>query len=129
VTRKIRNPLGFGFDLRGAFSPDGRQLAAFAKTNSGGYNPETRLALIDVASGKLRSVPGATIGIGEAIAWAQWLPSSNRLIVGGTSGGGAGTGTWEANHFLIDSTTLSAEPFSFLHDGQQDVNYSAVLLP
>ncbi len=128
VTRQIRNPLGFGFDMRGAFSPDGRQLAAFAKTNSGGYDPETRLALIDVATGTMRSVPGATIGIGEAIAWAQWLPASNRLIVGGTSGED-GSGKWGANHFLVDSTTLAAEPVSFLHDGQRDVNYSAVLLP
>jgi hypothetical protein len=128
VTRQIRNPLGFGFDTRGAFSPDGRQLAAFAKTNSGNYNPETRLALIDVATGTLRAVPGATIAIGEAIAWAQWLPASSRLIVGGTSGQD-GSGTWEANHFLVDSTTLRSTPFSFLTDGQRDVNYSAVLLP
>ena len=106
VTRQIRNPLGFGFDMRGAFSPDGRQLAAFAKTNSGGYNPETRLALIDVATGSLRPVPGATIGIGESVAWAQWLPRSNQLIVGGTSGQD-GSGKWEANHFLVDSSDAS----------------------
>jgi hypothetical protein len=128
VTQQIRNPLGFGFDMRGAFSPDGRQLAAFAKTNSGGYNPETRLALIDVATGGLRSVPGATIGIGEAVAWAQWLPASTKVVVGGTSGED-GSGKWGANHFLVESTTLRAVPFSFVHDGQQDVNYSAVLLP
>ncbi len=128
ATRQIRNPLGFGFDMRGAFSPDGRQLAAFAKTNSGGYNPETRLALIGVDSGTVRAVPGATIEIGESVAWAQWLPDSRQLIAGGTSGQD-GSGTWGANHFLVDSVTLHAKPFAFLHDGQQDVNYSAVLLP
>ncbi len=127
ATRHIDNPLGFGFDMRGAFSPDGRQLAAFAKTNSGGYNPETRLALIDTATGSLRLVPGATIEIGEAIAWAQWLPASSQLIVGGTSGED-GSGKWGANHFLVDSTTLRGTPFSFLTDGQQDVNYSVVVL-
>ncbi|HEX4017452.1 MAG TPA: hypothetical protein VHX15_12025 [Frankiaceae bacterium] len=128
VTRQILNPLGFGFDMRGAFSPDGRQLAAFAKTNSGGYDPQTRLALVDVKTGALRLVPGATIGIGEPVAWAQWLPASTQLIVGGTSGQD-GAGNWGANHFLVDSTTLRATPFSFLTDGQKDVNYSAVLLP
>ena len=86
VTRQLRNPLGFGFDFRGAFSADGRQLAAFAQTNSGDYNPETRLALIDVKNGSLRLVPGATIAIGESLAWAQWLPASNQLIVGGLDG-------------------------------------------
>jgi hypothetical protein len=126
ATRQIRSPLGF--DFGGAFSPDGRQLAAFARTNPGDYNPETRLALIDLATGSLRPVPGATISIGDSLAWAQWMPDSRQLIVGGVSGAD-GSGKWEANHFLVDSVTLRAAPFSFLADGQQDVNYSAVLLP
>ncbi len=134
TTRQISNPLGFGFDMRGAFSPDGKQLAAFARTDSGSYNPatklnpETRLALIDVGTGTLRLVPGATIEIGEGIGWAQWLPGSRQLIAGGV-GGQDGSGAWKANHFLVDSVTRSSTPFSFLHDGQQDVNYSTVVLP
>jgi hypothetical protein len=134
TTRQIRSPLGFGFDMRGAFSPDGTQLAAFANTSSGGYNPETRrnpetrLALIDVATGSLRLVPAATIEIGEGIGWAQWLPGSRQLIAGGVEGADA-AGIWKTNHFLVDSVTRSAAPFSFLRDGQQDVNYSAVVLP
>jgi len=128
VTRQIRSPLGLGFDFGGAFSPDGRQLAAFAMTNLGDYNPETRLALVDVATGSLRPVAGATIGIGDSLAWAQWMPDSRRLIVGGVSGQDR-SGSWEANHFLVDSETLRSTPFSFLHDGEQDVNYSVALLP
>jgi hypothetical protein len=128
VTRRISSPLGFGFDMRGGFSAGGRRLAAFARTNSGGYNPETRLALIDVATGSLRLVPGATIEIGEGVAWAQWLPGTDRLMVGGNSRE-TGSGKWIANHFLVDAATLRATPFAFLHDGNQDVNYSAVLLP
>jgi hypothetical protein len=119
TTKRIRSPLGYGFDNGGAFSPDGRQLAVFAKTNPGFSDPETRLALIDVATGSLRLVPGATLAIGEAVAWAQWLPRSGQVIVGGL----------QADHFLVDSTTLRSMSFSFLHDGNQDVNYSAVVLP
>ncbi len=128
TTRQVRSPLGFGFDYRGAFSQDGRQLAVFAKTNSGSYNPETRLALVDVATGSLRLVPGATISIGEPLAWAQWLPGSKQVIVGGLSGEGA-TGKWTANHFLVDSTTLRSTPFSYSRDRDLDVNYSVVVLP
>jgi hypothetical protein len=128
TSRAIKNPLGFGFDMRGAFSSDGRQLAAFAKTNSGGYDPETRLALIKVSTGSLRLVPGATIEIGEGVAWAQWLPGIDQLMVGGNSGE-TSTGKWIANHFLVDSATLRTTPFWFLTDGNQDVNYSVVLLP
>ena len=85
-TRQIRSPLGFGFDYGGGFSADGRQLAVFANTKSGTYNPETRLALLDVATGSLRFVPGATIEIGESIGWAQWLPGTSQLIGGGLCG-------------------------------------------
>jgi hypothetical protein len=119
TTKRIRSPLGYGFDNGGAFSPDGRQLAVFAKTNPGFSDPETRLALIDVTTGSLRLVPGATLAIGEALAWAQWLPRSGQVIVGGL----------QADHFLVDSSTLRSTSFSFLHDGNQDVNYSAVVLP
>jgi hypothetical protein len=43
--------------------------------------------------------------------------------------GADAAGIWKTNHFLVDSVTRSAAPFSFLRDGQQDVNYSAVVLP
>jgi hypothetical protein len=126
ATRQIRSPLGYGFDFRGAFSPDGRQLAVFAKSNPGYYNPATRAALVDVATGSLRLVSGATIGIGESLAWAQWLPGSKELIVGGTSDDG---GLPQANHFLVDSSTRQSTPFRFLTHGDVDVNYSVVVLP
>lgn len=125
ATRQIRSPLGF--DFGGAFSPDGRQLAAFATTNSGDYNPETKLALIDVDTGSLRLVPGATIAIGDSLAWAKWLPGSGQLIVGGVSSDG---GLSQANHFLVDSATRRrSTPFRFLNSPDLDVNYSVVVLP
>ena len=54
--------------------------------------------------------------------------ASSQLIVGGTSGGDGPSGKREANHFLVDSATLRSTPFSFLPDGEQDVNYSVVVL-
>jgi hypothetical protein len=128
ATDKIRSPLGFGFDFGGAFSPNGRQLAVFAESNSGDYNPETRLALIDVARLSLRLVPGATIKIGDSLAWANWLPGSRQLFVGGLSGKD-GSGSWPANQFRVDSETLHSTPIRFLADANQNVNYSVVVLP
>jgi len=121
-----RNPLGFGFDWGGGFSPDGRELAVFPQSNSGDVNPATRLALIDLPSETLHLVTGVDIQIGESLAWAQWLPGGGRLIVGGqsdpfgTSGG--------ANHYLVDSATGHARTFRFLPHRNLDVNYSAVVV-
>jgi hypothetical protein len=128
MTRQVRSPLGFGFDFGGAFSADGRQLAVFAKSNSGFSDPATQLALVAVSSGSLRLVPGAKIAIGEPVAWAQWLPDPDKLIAGGLSGEN-GDGHWQDNHFVVDSLTLASAPFSLIADRDQDVNYSAVVLP
>jgi hypothetical protein len=136
TTRQIRSPYGFGFDMRGAFSPDGKQLAAFTRTNSGGYNPQTRLALIDVATGTLRPVLGATIAIGDAVGWAQWLPGSQLI-----SGGMCGAGGAETDCFRTDSATLHTVPQRLGAGDDQELNnstgvsyptnanYSTVVLP
>lgn len=128
TTSQITSPLGFGFDAGGGFSPDGRQLAVFAKTNPGLSDPETRLALIDVPTASLRLVSAATISIGEGIAWAQWLPRSGQLIAGGL-GGHDGSESGQRNQFLVDSVTLRSTAIGFLVDTERDLNYSAVVLP
>ncbi len=128
TTRHVDSPLGFGFDYGGNFSPDGRQFATFAKTNSGGYNPETRLALVDVATGSLRLVSAATIEIGEAIGWAQWLPGSDRVLAGGICGSDE-SGSSAPNCFVTDSATLRTTAFRPPGKGADDVNYSTVVLP
>ncbi len=127
-TQQIESPLGFGFDYGGNFSRDGRQLATFAKTNSGGYNPETRLALVDVATGSLRLVSGATIEIGESIGWAQWLPGSSQVLAGGICGRDD-SGSSPPNCFVTDSATLRTTPFQPTGTSDEDVNYSTVVLP
>jgi hypothetical protein len=119
TTRQIRSPYGFGFDMRGSFSPDGRQLAAFTRTNSGGYNPETRLALINVATGNLRPVLGATIAIGEGVGWAQWLPGSQVI-----SGGMCAAIAAETDCFHTDGTTLHTVPQRLGAGDDQELNNS-----
>jgi hypothetical protein len=124
TSRRVSSPLGYGFDWGGGFSPDGRQLAVFVKSNSGFVNPTTQLALVTMDSGAVRLVPGADITIGDSLAWAQWLPDGRRLIVGGT-GGEDGMDNVD-NHFVVDSWTDLVTPFRFLADRNQDINYSAV---
>jgi hypothetical protein len=127
-TSRIDSPLGFGFDSGGNFSPDGTQFATFAKTNSGGYNPQTRLAIVDVNTSSMRLVSAATIQIGEAIGWAQWLPGTSQVIAGGICGKGD-SGAAPANCFRVDSQTLHTEPLEPNAKWNEDVNYSTVVLP
>ena len=120
------SPLGYGFDWGGGFSPDGGQLAVFVQSNSGVTSPESQLALVNVASGSLRLVSGANISVGDSLVWAQWLPDGTHLIVGGTgSANGLSVGD---NHFIVDSRSGQATSFRFIADGNQDVNYSAVVV-
>lgn len=126
VTRSIGSPLGNGFDWGGAFSPGGRELAVFLTKPSGPDGPETQLALITMSSGKLRAVPGALVNTGDAVAWAQWL-SGSELLAGGTSGRTAND-IPPANRYLVNARSLTLTTFSFLADGNQDVNLSAVFV-
>lgn len=130
-SRLLPSPLGHGFDWGGGFSPDGRELAVFVKSNSGSYDPMTQLALVNVGSGSLRFVPGAEINIGDSLAWAQWLPDGNRVIVGGVGGRSLDVDNHFIvvdNHFIVDARTAKATPFRFIADGNQDVNFSVVVV-
>ena len=94
----VRSPFPYGFDLGGAFSPSGRQLAVFVKTNAGDVNPAMQLASVDVATGTLRLVPGVKGEIGESVGWAQWLPTGDQVL--------AGTFSSEYrtyNHYLVNT--------------------------
>ncbi len=123
-----RNPLGYGFNWGGAFSPDGRTLAAFLSIPGGRDGPETQLCLINVGTGAVTVVPGARINNGEAVSWAQWLPDGRHLVAGGVGRNGTANGITPANRYLVDAATLAITPFRFLSDGNADMNLSAVLL-
>jgi hypothetical protein len=125
--RSVANPLGFGFDSGGAFSPDGRQLAVFANFNDRKVSQATQLGMVDTRSGTLHMVPAATIGIGDPVAWAQWLPEGTHLIAGGTTGWSSDPS--DDNHFMVDTWTGQVVPFRFLQGPNQDVNYSVVATP
>jgi hypothetical protein len=121
---RIRSPLPYGFDVGGAFSPDGEQLALFIKTNAGLYDPATQLAVANVRSGELRRVPGAAGEIGESVGWVRWIEDSDTLIAGTFS-----TNYTLYNHYLVNSRTLSSSLLDFSDNRDVDINFSAVVLP
>jgi hypothetical protein len=119
-TSTIASPLPYGFDVGGAFSPDGSRLAVFVKTNAGDVNPAMELALVDPASGSIRLVPGAQGNIGESVGWARWLPDGTQVL----------TGTFSDdyrvyNHYLLDTTSGAVSKIDFTSDVNRDVNFSA----
>jgi WD40 repeat protein len=119
-TSTISSPLPYGFDVGGAFSPDGSRLAVFVKTNAGDVNPAMELALVDPASGSIRLIPGARGNIGESVGWARWLPDGTQVL----------TGTFSDdyrvyNHYLLDTTSGAVSKVDFTSDVNRDVNFSA----
>lgn len=66
---------------QGAFSPDGRLLAlqVTARTGTSGRAAANRLAVADVASGRLTVVPGTTIGSGIGVDFG-WRAASDQLV-------------------------------------------------
>ncbi len=124
ATRSVYSPFGQGFEWGGGFSPDGRVLAAFVP-GPFHLSPTARLVLI-TGAGRIRAVPGVTINNGDALAWAEWFPDSSHLVVGGV---GSPDGVVNDNHFMVNAETRTATPFRFLTDKNQDINFSAVVLP
>jgi hypothetical protein len=119
-TTTVGSPLPYGFDVGGAFSPDGSRLAVFVKANAGDVNPAMQLALVDTTTGSIRLIPGAKGNIGESVGWARWLPDGTRVL----------TGTFSDdykvyNHFLLDTKTGAVTKVDFSRDINRDVNFSA----
>ncbi len=124
----VRSPLGHGFTAADArFSPDGTQLAAFARRaslSSAGAN-DSELALIRTGTGRLRLDRAARLVTTEDAGWLLWLPGGRRLLAGAL-----------ASSYAVDTVTLAARPFFFDrgtpdHDimDTPDINFSAVLVP
>jgi len=119
-TLEVHSPLPYGFDIGGAFSPDGSELAVFVKTNSGAINPAMQLALVDTSTGSLRLIPGVQGEIGESVGWARWLPGGTSVL--------AGTFSSEYrtySHYLVNTTTGAVKTVDFSLDRNRDVNFSA----
>jgi len=124
ATRSVYSPFGQGFEWGGGLSPDGSVLAAFVP-GPFHLSPTARLVLI-TGAGRIRAVPGVTINVGDALAWAQWFPDTTHLIVGGI---GSPDGVVNDNHFVVSTANQTVTPFRFLANGDQDINFTAVVLP
>ena len=115
VSRTLRSPLGDGFVLGGAFSPDGRQLAVFANDSPEPGGQTAGLAIASTITGAVRLVPGVRMTVGEDSDWVRWLPGGSRLVA------------LANRNYLVTTATLAARPFRFTGSGQ-DVDYSATLI-
>jgi hypothetical protein len=115
----VHSPLPGGFALGGAFSPASPAGAWLAVYLNAGSGSSARLALVDLATGALRVVPGVRVALGADIAWARWLPGGSSLIAGATTGGG----------YLVDVATLAARPLAVRGRGAVDVNFTAAVVP
>jgi hypothetical protein len=121
----VRSRSRYGFGNGGAFSADGRWLAAFVITGVGSRHagPSARLAIVNTRTGRLRLVPGARYLIGAATLWAGGIPGREEILAGGP-----------ANAYLVNAVTLAKRAVYFLPgdrrslDISRDVNYSAAVL-
>lgn len=116
--RTLRSPLGYGFALGGAFSPDGRQLAVFVNRSPGTGGGTVQLAIVSTRTGAMRLVPRARFLVGEDVGWARWLPGGKQLIAGGVDRG-----------YIVTTASRTARPLRFRRSPRGDIGYSAVILP
>ena len=119
-TITVHSPLPYGFDIGGAFSPDGSRLAVFVKTNSGTVNPAMQLALVDTRTGSLRLIPGVQGEIGESVGWARWLPGGTSVLAGTFS-----SNYRTYNHYLVDVRSGAVKVVDFSSNPNLDVNFSS----
>jgi len=122
ASRTVHSPLGRGFVLGGAFSPDGRRLAVFANLRAHAGVQKAELAIVGTATGAARAIsgvqmiPGVKETLGQDSAWIRWLPGGTSLI------------TQASRDYLVNTVTLAARPFHFTGSGR-DINYSAEFIP
>ncbi len=117
ASRTLRSPLGHGFVLGGALSPDGRYLAVFVNVSAEAGGQPAELAIASTQTGRVRLVPAVRMTVGEDADWIRWLPGGGALVA-------------QANRdYLVNAVTLAAKPFRFNGNDQQGINFSAELIP
>jgi hypothetical protein len=119
-TLSIPSPLPYGFDIGGAFSPDGAQLAVFVRTNQGDVNPAMEFGVVDTKAGKLRLIEGVQGQIGDSVGWAHWLPNGTDVLVGTFAGRNR-----TYNHYLVDTKSDTVKLVDFSSNPNLDVNFSS----
>ena len=120
----VASPTG-RFLWGGGFSPDGSHLAAFVSSGAIHGDPTAQLAIVSTRSGALKLVEDVNVYVGDAVAWADWLPDGRHLITGGLTPFGS---TVPAVDVLVDSQTDQARPFRFVSDRNQDLTMSTVVV-
>src|SRR6202035_1015103 len=73
---------GSNFLGGGAFSPDGRQLAAFVSAFRAHDWPNAQLVLVNPSTGSVQLIANTLIQIGEPAGWATWSPTGSDLFGG-----------------------------------------------
>lgn len=116
ATVTIRSPLRYGFAISGApaFSPDGSQMAIFARTARLGSGGMSKLEIFNTRTGAVRLVPHITVFTTEDAFWALWLAGGHRILVGTV-----------ASSYVVDARTFAVRPFSFFPSTD---GFSAVML-
>jgi hypothetical protein len=120
TTLTVPSPLPYGFDIGGAFSPDGSELSVFVRTNNGDVNPAMQFGLVDTNTGHLRLIPGVQGQIGDSVGWAHWLPNGTDVLAGTFAGR-----YLTYNHYLINTKTDEIKLVDFSNNQNLDVNFSS----
>jgi Tol biopolymer transport system component len=111
---------GSNFLGGGAFSPDGRQLAAFVSAYRPHDWPNAQLVLVNPNTGSVQLIANTVIQIGEPAGWATWSPTGSDLFGGSYREGPV------IQAFALKTGQTQATPLTFDKNAADDVTGSAV---
>ena len=111
---------GSNFLGGGAFSPDGRQLAAFVSAFRPHDWPNAQLVLVNPNTGSVQLIANTLIQIGEPAGWATWSPTGSDLFGGSYREGPV------IQAFALKTGQTQATPLTFDKNAADDVTGSAV---
>ena len=111
---------GSNFLGGGAFSPDGRQLAAFVSAFRPHDWPNAQLVLVNPNTGSVQLIANTVIQIGEPAGWATWSPTGRDLFGGSYREGPV------IQAFALKTGQTQAMPLTFDKNAADDVTGSAV---
>jgi hypothetical protein len=111
---------GGNFVGGGAFSPDGRQLAAFVTAFRPHDWPDAQLVLVDPTTGSVQLIANTVVQIGEPAGWATWSPTGSDLFGGSYREGPV------IQAFALKTGQTQATPLTFDKNADADVTGSAV---
>jgi hypothetical protein len=111
---------GSNFLGGGAFSPDGRHLAAFVSAFRPHDWPNAQLVLVNPNTGSVQLIANTVIQIGEPAGWATWSPTGSDLFGGSYREGPV------IQAFALKAGQTQAMPLTFDKNAADDVTGSAV---